>query len=59
MNEWNVYLNGRHINTVFCTTDCDRDYVRSSLINHDGYDPNITVYRVKTLNQTSCGWWAK
>jgi hypothetical protein len=42
---WNVYLNGKKIDTVFYTSDCDAEYVRKSLIDHDGYDPNITVRR--------------
>lgn len=42
---WNVYLNGKWIDTVFYTPDCDREYVKSSLVNHDGYNPNITLRR--------------
>lgn len=37
----------KHINTVFYTEDCDADYVRTSLINHDGYDPRIEVRKEK------------
>jgi hypothetical protein len=44
---WNVYLHGRLIDTVFYTADCDADYVRRSLINHDGYDAGIVVRRKK------------
>lgn len=44
---WNVYLNGRLIDTVFCTNACDAEYVRTSLINHDGYDARIIVRRAK------------
>ena len=40
---WNVYLNGTWIDTVFYTPDCDAEYVRQSLINHDGYDFRIQV----------------
>lgn len=40
---WDVILNGKVIDTVFYTKDCDAEYVRRSLINHDGYDPRITV----------------
>ena len=43
MNAWNVYLNGRLIDTVFYDKTCDTEYVRESLINHDGYNPNIIV----------------
>jgi hypothetical protein len=42
---WNVYLNGRKIDTVFFDATCDRDYVLRALIDHDGYDPAITVRR--------------
>ncbi|MCK9428673.1 MAG: hypothetical protein M0R17_01510 [Candidatus Omnitrophica bacterium] len=40
---WDVYLNDEEIDTVFYNTDCDEDYIRHSLINHDGYDPSIVV----------------
>lgn len=42
---WNVYLNGKLIDTVFYDTNCDADYVRRSLIDHDGYDSGINVRR--------------
>lgn len=44
---WDVILNGKVIDTVWFTKDCDADYVRSSLINHDGYDCRIAVRRGK------------
>lgn len=42
---WDVILNGKVIDTVWYTPGpgVDADYVRRSLINHDNYDPNITV----------------
>ena len=40
---WNVYLNNRLIDSVPYTENCDADYVKTSLIEHDGYDPNIKV----------------
>jgi hypothetical protein len=43
MVAWNVYLNGKQIDTVFYETDCDAEYVRKSLIDHDGYDFRIFV----------------
>jgi hypothetical protein len=43
---WNVYLNGKCIDTVFYDPDCDRDDVRTGLIEHDGYDPAIVVQKV-------------
>ena len=42
---WNVYLNGRKIDTVFFDSDIGADAVRRSLINHDGYDSAIVVHR--------------
>jgi len=42
---FNVYLCGEEIDCVFygANTPIDADEVRESLINHDGYSPNITV----------------
>ena len=31
------------IDTVFYTEDCDAEYVRRSLVEHDGYPSNIVV----------------
>jgi hypothetical protein len=42
---WNVYLNGKKIDTVFCSRGDSASDVRRSLINHDGYDAGITVRR--------------
>lgn len=47
MTAWNIYLRGKLIDTVFYDTSCDRDYVRHSLINHDGYDENIVVRKAR------------
>lgn len=43
MQGWDVFLNGKNIDTVFFMKDCDKDYVLRALIDHDGYDPRITV----------------
>lgn len=40
---WNVYLNGKLIDTVFWVPSADADEVKRSLINHDGYDSGIVV----------------
>lgn len=45
MQAWNVYLDGRWIDTVFYSSKATRDYVLDSLVDHDGYDPEITVRR--------------
>jgi hypothetical protein len=42
---WDVFLGRKCIDTVFYTPDCDAEYVRASLINHDGYDSRIVVSR--------------
>lgn len=40
---WNVYRNGKRIDTVFYTSDCDKEYVLKSLIDHDGYPFDISI----------------
>lgn len=40
---FDVILNDEHIDTVFFTS-YTRDEAVKSLINHDGYDSNITVF---------------
>lgn len=40
---WNVYLNGHLIDSVWYTKGLDSEYVRTSLINRDGFDPSIIV----------------
>lgn len=40
---WNVYRNGKLIDRVWYNKDCDANYVRTSLINHDGYPVDIVV----------------
>lgn len=42
---WNVYRRGKLVDSVWYTKDCDVEYVRQSLINHDGYQPDIHVRR--------------
>jgi hypothetical protein len=48
---WHVYLHDqatgedKEIDKVFFLPSCDADYVLRSLIEHDGYDPGITVMR--------------
>lgn len=46
MQAWNVYLNGRCIDTVFAN-GYETDEMRRSLINHDGYDPRIVVCKAR------------
>ena len=47
MIAWDVYLNGKWIDTVFYTSDCDIWYVKQTLIDHDGYHPDIVVKKAK------------
>jgi hypothetical protein len=47
MTAWNVYLGDYMITTVFYTKDCTAEYVRQTLINHDGYPSAITVRKQK------------
>lgn len=43
---WDVFLDGNWIDTVFCTVGSyEAEEMRKSLIDHDGYDPQITVKR--------------
>lgn len=44
---WDVYLHNALIDTVFYDSNCDKDYVKLSLINHDGYNPNIVLIGTK------------
>ncbi len=44
---YNVYLNGKKIETVFWSFQSYPDEVRRSLINHDGYDSGIIVKKEK------------
>ena len=43
MTPFNVYVNGRLVDTVFYTPGHTAEEVRVSLINHDGYSPAIVV----------------
>lgn len=47
MDAFNVYLNGRLIDTVFYAKSSKEtcDEVKRSLINHDGYNPDIVVMK--------------
>lgn len=38
-----VSINGEHIDTVFVADGLSLNEHRLSLINHDGYNPNISV----------------
>lgn len=40
---WTITLNGKHIDTVQYTGDNTAEDVKRSLVEHDGYDPEIKV----------------
>jgi hypothetical protein len=50
MQAFNVYLKSKKIDTVFygANVKVDKEEVKRSLINHDGYDPNIKVTKAKS-----------
>lgn len=50
MQAFNVYKGSKLIDTVFYGkgVKVDKDEVRRSLINHDGYDADIRVTKRKT-----------
>ena len=43
MTAWKVYLNGKHIDTVFFINSMSEAEVLLQLINRDGYDPMIRI----------------
>lgn len=47
MKEWAVFLNKKKIDSVFFDKDCDKEYVKNALIEHDGYDPEIVILERK------------
>ena len=44
---YNVRLNGKLIETVFFCDKNAKEEVKHSLVNHDGYDPEIVVTEVR------------
>jgi hypothetical protein len=46
MAEWQVFLRGEVIDTVFYHVIKSGQEVRQDLVEHDGYDPGITLRRV-------------
>jgi len=52
---FDVFLDGKNIDTVFYSIDevVDADEVKKSLIEHDGYDPNIEVEEVISNKKAS------
>jgi hypothetical protein len=46
MGTWEVYCDGALFDVVCFESSCTDDYVKQSLVDHDGYDPNIEVFRI-------------
>ena len=46
---WNVSLNRKRIDTVFFNPDIKKEDVKRSLVEHDGYDPDIKLNKSRTL----------
>lgn len=43
---WDVYIiNGEYLDTVFFDPDMNAEDVYHSLVEHDGYRPDIRIYR--------------
>jgi len=40
---YDVFLHGKEIDTLFFSTEQDLEDLKRSLVNHDGYDPEIEV----------------
>ncbi len=43
MQFWAVFLHGHLIDEVPYTEDCDKEYVKKTLIEHDGYSCDIEI----------------
>lgn len=44
---FDVYKNGKKIDTVFCSDKDTAEDVKKSLVDHDGYDPDIVVKKAR------------
>lgn len=44
LHKYHVYLNDKLIDIVFYQ-NCIKEEVKKSLIEHDGYNPNIKVFK--------------
>ncbi len=44
---FNVYRNSKKVDSVFFGLECNAEYVRKSLIDHDGYASDIVVREVE------------
>lgn len=53
MNCWYVLLNGVEIDRVWFQNQLDSEYVRSSLVTHDGFHHDIVVIKVESQTTVS------
>lgn len=47
MIAWKIWLNRKHIDTVYFSANMSASEIRRQLVMHDGYDDNIKVYKSK------------
>ncbi len=43
MRFWDVYLDGNLVDSVQYAGNCDEEYVLRTLVEHDGYNSEISV----------------
>lgn len=44
---WDVFVGNKCVDSVPYDSDCDAEYVRTTLVEHDRYPPQIKVRRVE------------
>jgi hypothetical protein len=42
---WNVRIKGKTFDRVYYNADIKKEDVKRSLVEHDGYDPEITLHK--------------
>jgi len=52
MQQWDVFLRGKKIDSVFYNDDLDFHWVYDGLVNHDGYDPMIKLVKKRKQKST-------
>lgn len=55
LHAYKVILNGKEIDKVYYAEKQDKDEVKRSLINHDGYNPNIVIVKERSPRITEKG----
>lgn len=48
---YKVKLNGKEIDMVFYAVKQSKEEIKRSLVDHDSYDPNITIHRVNRKSE--------